>query len=434
VGNPLGGSTEWGGPGAGGAANSQLWLDSSTLSWDAQITGTSTAIGGRPGDNSPLSDYGAGADAVSSVSGNGRATSVANATGQFGGGAGGVANARASADSNYIAIARANAYGGGAFFNGGAGAYATANATAGYFANAEAMANPGTGRLGWTEGGSASARATVTRLFEAQPPLSPTQPFEARAHALFLNRGGVVEAQSTYTDYRLGAAVTTRAVSGEPDMLYTPEAFTIANVGGAAYGPWTPGENGGVAVVSYASALPTAASVAPLIGSSAEVSMAFNDATTLAAGTMAAMFTPMTATAEFSLPFEAGNHLLLALVRPFFSPGYDSSFSFSVINGGVSLYSASFTTLAQANAVFNGHVMDLGVVGTNGLDLLLTFTLESGIYGFSYLIGQGGAPTLAPVPEPGSWMLLMLGLAVLGWRAGAFKTTRFDLPRDATGV
>ena len=36
--------------------------------------------------------------------------------------------------------------------------------------------------------------------------------------------------------------------------------------------------------------------------------------------------------------------------------------------------------------------------------------------------GQG--PALAPVPEPGSWVLLMPGLALLAWRAGAFKTAR----------
>ena len=46
----------------------------------------------------------------------------------------------------------------------------------------------------------------------------------------------------------------------------------------------------------------------------------------------------------------------------------------------------------------------------------------SSMYGFSYLVGQGGP--LTPVPEPGSWMLLMLGLALLAWRAGAFKATR----------
>ncbi|HWW73050.1 MAG TPA: PEP-CTERM sorting domain-containing protein, partial [Duganella sp.] len=166
--------------------------------------------------------------------------------------------------------------------------------------------------------------------------------------------------------------------------------------------------------------------------SSAEVAAAFANADTLAAGTMAAAFFPMTASAELSLPFSAGKHLLLGLVRPFFSPGFDSSFSFAVANGGVSLYAGSFTTLAEADAVFNGHVLDLGVINANTLDLLLTFTLDGGIYGFSYLVGQGGA--LAPVPEPGSWMLLMLGLALLAWRAGAFKATRIGPARGMTGV
>jgi hypothetical protein len=268
----------------------------------------------------------------------------------------------------------------------------------------------------------ASAQAIVTRIAGDASPAIPGQPSEARAHASAIGMGSLVVARSTYTDYGRGAAVTTRAGNGQPTMLYVPEAGTAANVGGAAYGPWAPQDEVRSAVYSYASALPTAASVAPLIASSAEVAGAFANADTLAAGTMAAAFFPMTASAELSLPFSAGNHLLLGLVRPFFSPGFDSSFSFSVTNGGTSLYAASFTTLAQADAVFNGHVLDLGAINANTLDLLLTFTLESGIYGFSYLVGSGAA--LAPVPEPGAWMLLMLGLALLAWRAGTFKSTR----------
>ena len=422
VGNPFDGGPEWGTPGGGGSADSQLWLNSSATGWNAQITGTSTAIAGRPGEGSFTTRDGGAANATSLVYGSGRVTSVADATGQYGAGAGGQGSAQAAAGSNYIAIARANAVGGSAFYNAGASASATATASAGYFASAEAVATPGTGRLGWTQGGAASAQAIVTRIAGSTAPPAPAQPSEARAHALSSNLGSVVEARATYTDYGRGAAVTTRAVSDEPMMLYTPEAVAVANVGGAAYGPWKPQDSLGPAVVSYASALPGAASVAPLIASSAEVGTAFADATTLAAGTMAAVFAPLTASAELSLPFNAGEHLLLGLVQPFFSPGIDSSFSFSVTNGGASLYSGSFTTLAQANAVFDGHVLDLGVVNANTLDLLITFTLNSGIYGFSYLIGQGGA--LAPVPEPGSWMLLMLGLALLGWRAGAFKSTR----------
>ncbi|MEV4782423.1 PEP-CTERM sorting domain-containing protein [Burkholderia sp. LMU1-1-1.1] len=420
VGSPFNGGSEWGAPGGGGSANSQLWLNASPAGWGAQITGTSTATAGQ-GGNGAFPPDGGSADAVSTVYGGGRVTSVANATGQYGAGTGGVGNAQAIAGSNYVAIARANAASGGAFFNAGSGAGASAVASASYFASADAVATSGSGRFGGMNASVASAQAIVTRVAgDASPPI-PGQPSQARAHASAIGMGSLVEARSTYTDYGRGAAVTTRAANREPTMLYVPEATTAANVGGAAYGPWEP-QDIGSAVFSYASALPTAASVAPLIASSAEVSTAFANADTLAAGTMAAAFFPMTASAELSLPFSAGNHLLLGLVRPFFSPGFDSSFSFSVSNGGTSLYSGSFTTLAQADAVFNGHALDLGVINANTLDLLLTFTLESGLYGFSYLVGQGGA--LAPVPEPGSWMLLMLGLALLGWRAGAFKSTR----------
>ena len=358
-------------------------------------------------------------------------TSVANATGQSGSGAGGYGNAQAIAGSNYVAVARANAAGGGALFNPGAGANASAVASASYFASADAVAASGSGRHGNMESSTASAQAIVTRIAGDASPVIPGQPSEARAHAVAGGMGSTAQARSTYTDYGLGAAVTTRAANGQPNMLYTPEARTAANVGGAAYGPWAPQDGLDATIFSNANALPTAASVAPMIASSTEVATAFADAETLAAGTMGAAFFLATASAELSLPFSAGNHLLLALVQPF-SSGFDSSFSFSVSNGGTSLYSGSFTTLAQADAVFNGHVLDLGVINANTLDLLLTFTLESGMYGFSYLVGQGGP--LTPVPEPGSWMLLMLGLALLAWRAGAFKTTRFGPMGGMRGV
>jgi len=431
VGSPFDPGSEVGATGGGGAANSQLWIDASPASLGAQITGTSTATGGLGGQGAFPPD-GAAAEAVSYVYGGGWVTSVANATGQSGSGAGGFGNAQATAGSNYIAVARANAAGGGAFFNPGAGANASAVASASYIASADAVATAGTGRFGSTEQANASAQAIVTRVGGDASPVIPGQPSEARAHAMAIGGGSMVEARSTYTDYGRDAAVTTRASNGQPNMLYVPEAGTAANVGGAAYAPFDPQDNLSSAVYSYASALPTAASVAPLIASSAEVATGFANAETLAAGTMAAAFFPMTASAELSLPFSTGSHLLLGLVQPFFFADSDSSFSFSVSNGGTSLYSASFTTLAQANAVFNGHVLDLGVINANTLDLLLTYTLESGVYGFSYLVGQGGA--LAPVPEPGSWMLLMLGLALLGWRTGAFKTTRLGQPHGLAGA
>ncbi len=420
-GSPYDGPFQSGTPGSGGSADSQLWLNASPSGWTAQITGTSTAIGGKTGDGWIAGD-GAAANAVSTVQGGGRVTSVADATGQTGGWNGGVGIAEASASSNYIAIARATANGGSSIYNPGAGAAASAVANAGYFASAEAVATSGMGRFGSMGAAAANAQATVTRLAGDAPPAIPAQPSEARASALASAIGSTAEARSTYTDVGRGAAVTTRAATTEPGGLYLPQAYSAANVGGAAYASGEAQEPLFSTVISYASALPTAASVAPLIASSPEVSAAFADATTLAAGSMAASFFPFTASAELSLPFSSGNHLLLGLVRPFFSEGFDSNFSFSVTNGGVALYSGSFTTLAQAAAVFNGHALDLGVINADSLDLLLTFTLQNGLYGFSYLIGQGGA--LAPVPEPGSWMLLLLGLALLAWRGGALGGTR----------
>ena len=41
-------------------------------------------------------------------------------------------------------------------------------------------------------------------------------------------------------------------------------------------------------------------------------------------------------------------------------------------------------------------------------------------YGFNYVLGAGDA--LTPVPEPGAWLMLVLGLALLTWRARTLRS------------
>lgn len=413
-----------GAPGAGGNATSTVSLAGNAPaagSWNAVIAATSTALAGLPGVGA-FSGGGGTADATVTVAGYGRVTGTALATGAYGGNEGGAGIARATVDSSYSAVANATANGGGAFFNPGAAATARADARSAWHASADAVAMSGSGRFGNTEAGSAIAQASVTRaLGMPAPPLPPASLLapEARAHALASFRGGEVLARSSYSDASLGAAVVTTAGSAQPAEFYQPEAYSAANVGGAAYGAWTPDPAVGM-VSSYASALPDPASLSTLLTASPNIAAAFDDAQLLGAGTMGAMFFPFSATAQFSVPFTAGRHLLLGLGLPFVSEFDTANFEFSVSNGATELYAGSFNNPDQAALFFSDNVLDLGVFNTSTLDLLVRFSFNGGIYGFNYVLGAGDA--LTPVPEPGTWLMLVLGLALLTWRARTLRS------------
>jgi hypothetical protein len=409
--------------GGGGYANSQVSLTSAAPApggWMATINGTSTATAGNSGFGF-FSPIGSNADATISITAYGTVNSNAFASGASGGESGGIATATSYASSNYIANASATANGGGSQFNPGAGATARATASSAYFASANAVANAGFGRFGSTNGGSAIADASVVRTASAVPP-SPSVASEARAHALAAAPGSEVLARSSYSDASRNASVVATAGTSQTAGAFQPEAYSAANVGGAAYAAWNGPEDNPSVVVSYASALPDAASAASLLGSSPTVRAAFADARTLGAGTMGAMFFPFASSAEFSLAFHAGNHLLLGLVMPFMPEFSTPGFEFSVSNGGTSLYSGSFTSPSQADSFFNDHVLDLGAINANMLDLLITFNLTSGAYGFSYLIGESGS--IGAVPEPLTWLLMVAGLMLVMWRARARQRTQ----------
>lgn len=401
--------------GGGGGAVSVVTLNSTTPldgGWSANISAGSTAIAGMPG-SSPFSPSGLNAEATSSVQGYGKVSSAAVASGGSGAGDGGYGTATAVASSNYIANANATANGGSSFFNPGAGATARATANSSYYASADAVAAGGTGHAGAMGGAIAIAEANVVRSASSGLPPSPEVAAEARAHALAGTPGSEATARSSFSDSVKNAAVVASAGTQGVAGNYNPEAFSAANVGGDAYAAWT-GPNGGnpSVVVSYASALPTAASVSSLLADSPNVQAAVADAQVLGAGTVGAMFFPFSSSAAFTLPFTSGEHLLLGLVAPFAIADFPVAFEFSVSNGGSTLYAGSFTSPTAAASFFTDHVLDLGVLNASTLNLLVSFSLTEGAYGFSYVLAQGAAP----VPEPGTWLLLVLGALVMAWR------------------
>lgn len=404
-------------PGAGGNAVSAVTVAGTAPAgggWNAVLDITSTALGGGPGLGFQALDGGT-ANASVEVTGYGRTSGSALALGSYGAEAGGSAVADARVVSSYSAVASASAVGGGALYNAGAPATAFAQANGGYHASADARAQSNSGRFGFTSPAPAEAVAAVHRLAGAPLPPASALVSEARAHAVAIGQGSTVRATSSYRDDQLGAAVGVIAASRAPSGEFQPEAYSAANVGGAAYGPPVFDDANPAQIIAYASALPTAASVATLLAAAPVVSAAFANGQVLGAGTVGAMFYPFASSATYQLPFASGQHLLLGLLNPFQDDAPFAAFTFAVSNGGFGLYSGSFSTPAQYATFFGDKVLDLGAINSDTLDLLVTFTLTEGIYGFNYVLGSGNA--LAPVPEPFTWLMLMLGLGLLVWRA-----------------
>jgi len=417
----------WGVAGNGSDALSNVTLVGlapATGSWNALISASSTAIGGNAGSGFASNAGGTGT-ANLAVAGYGRTTGYALAQGGYGSEAAAGAVANATVSSNYSAVGRAEAIGSGSTYGDGGYATATARSSSNYQARAEAVATSGSGRFGLSSPANAEANASVVRLAGTPASTDPAIVPEARARAIATGSASQARASSSYRDQAAGATVTAVAATGGATIEYGSEARSAANVGGPTYGPLMFDGAIPTQVVAYASALPDAASAATLLASAPNVAAAVAGGTVLGAGTVGAMFTPFTSSATYQMPFSSGQHLLLGLFNPFDQNDPYNAFSFSVSNGGVSLYYGSFTSPAQYATFFNDKILDLGAIHSNSLDLVLTFTLTEGIFGFNYVLG---VDALAPVPEPGTWLLLLAGLALVAWHTGRRGGARTAAP------
>ncbi|GGY52372.1 beta strand repeat-containing protein [Pseudoduganella albidiflava] len=119
-------------------------------------------------------------------------------------------------------------------------------------------------------------------------------------------------------------------------------------------------------------------------------------------------------TARFNFDTTAAGDLTLGLFN--FYP-YGAAFEeleLTVSNHGVEILTYTFDSLAAASAFFHDNVLSLGTFGAGGQDIFISadivYGAEYGHTNFDYALG---ADNLAPVPEPGTWAMLLLGLSVV---------------------
>jgi hypothetical protein len=83
--------------------------------------------------------------------------------------------------------------------------------------------------------------------------------------------------------------------------------------------------------------------------------------------------------------------------------------SITILVDGVEMISRSFSSLSEAASYFGSQVLDLGPLAAGAHAFSLT-TRAIGAADFGYAYSLSG---VTPVPEPGSWLMLLAGLALV---------------------
>lgn len=339
-------------------------------------------IGGDATSTLTLSDTNAASLTLTTLA-NGRvAHSAIDATGkvvtlaaQAIGGTGGGSTARATGTASGLAGVRADA--GQDEYHPGVEARATAIAVStGARATAHATA----------DGKRSDALAQATGVATAG----------SAAQASAKGESGSAIARSATTG---GTVQVTTGASAQ--VAGTALAITSANVGGAIPALADPAV---AQAISHATALPEGAMLA--------------GAPMLAAGTQGASYAG-TGVLEYEtsagFTFDSsGGDLVLALLGATGTGMGLTQLELTVTGNGTELFSRSFSSLADAMGFFGSGSLDLGTLAAGDQHLVLTtgytFAGEGG-FAFNY------AFAVAAVPEPGTWMLLLCGLALLAARA-----------------
>lgn len=374
--------------GLGGRAEAVLDLTSTTSG--GTVTGRSTATGGYGRQAASMRDSGS-ALAQSKVQGVGSAVSQATAISP--------GDARALR-ANVEAYARAD---------GGTAASATALATTGTVFDNVARSR--------AEAGSTSGAATA---------LSTAQGHEVYSVATARSVGAAANIATANADGLRGSALAQSTSSGNGVVVGTSASATVqgdtqsrtrTNVGGAAFEAVRPIMSTSGAR-SYASALPDDASMAPLLAAAPKVAAELAGGEIIGVGSMQASralaltydTNSYVTAANFQFDTTGERYLTLGLLGSLVQGTGLRELELTVSNHGTELFSQTFASIADAQLFFSDNALNLGVLGAGSQDVLVSagFTY-TGAGGFSFQYALG----VSAVPEPQTWMLMLLGLTVV---------------------
>lgn len=221
---------------------------------------------------------------------------------------------------------------------------------------------------------------------------------------------GTVAARSVSTGAN-GVVVQTDAQTGMSEGW--AQAATSANVGGTLVPISLTYRDS----LSHATALPDAATVTAAFGASPQVAAALADGQVVGIGTIVGAYSrdgiaanANVLSANFRFATDAPGFLVFGLLGSQSTDVGFGNLELTISNHGTELFSRSFTSLTDARVFFSDHAFNLGALAAGDQDLLLTagFTeSRSGAFGFNYTFG------VSPVPEPQTWMLMLLGTTVV---------------------
>jgi hypothetical protein len=408
----------------GGEGNSSLTVNNATAS---QLTGVTVARGGAGGSGLGMGGYAFSVtDLTSTVAG-----AVVNGSASAYGGISryvspGGANANSQVDAlgtaQSASLAAAQSY---TVSQSSARSKLSANAMADAVSNlydgsgyAEALASARTSQAGLSH---ASANAVGDQV---QSTASAFGVGKGRSVAIASGQGvsGMVAADSTARSSFSGSQVHGSALVtlGDESSVNRSSAtsYSAANHGGATYG--LPALDGSVQALSNVNGAPGASESAALLAAGPNVAATLTGPL-FGSGVQAASYAldgapghvfTYVMSGQFQFEMTAGHVLVGFLGASALNTGFDL-LELSIRNDNVSLFSHSFTSLAEANLFFTDNVVDLGLFNAGLRDVVITSSLTASSangYAFSYALGTDVA---AAVPEASSWLLLAMGLTVV---------------------
>lgn len=231
------------------------------------------------------------------------------------------------------------------------------------------------------------------------------------AHASGVGLSGTLQATSVTTDGKVNITTTASApvYGGQNDI----RVKAVSGIGDRQV--WDSSDNASYA--SFQPAVPTLFENAPTVGA------AFAQTGLVGAGSMTAVGanpdTPglyhQVTTARFYFETPKAGAMTLGLLDFAHAGAAFHELTLTIFNRQ-EMFTYTFDNLDATEAFFQDQVLSLGMSAAGVQEVRIVADVVFGDWGsttFSYALGADG---IAPVPEPGTWLMLMLGLAVVAIR------------------